>query len=260
MLKSGVFVVPLLFGPLVYSTCCQAHDREVAVGDATRMTQQSFIASAKGMIADPQIVYGATGVITCGDIRATGQLTVRGDEVTSAAHTFFDEAGNPRSAHGNCQFSVNVRGVVQSARILPGARMASGSTNPYATGGNRDWAVARLEHPIEGVRPYGIAETPAVGSTILVVAAGADGERTYGFCRVRELVGVPGKPREIHTDCTCADGMSGAAYLTPGPHPRLIGVHVGFRSRDPNSRLPYSETHYTFGTSSEGAFRRAIGF
>ena len=224
------------------------------------MNQQSFIATAKGMTADPQLIYGATGVITCGNIRATGQLTVRGDEVTSAAHTFFDEAGNPRAAQGNCQFSLTVRGVVQSARVLPGPRMASGSTNPYSDGGNHDWAVARLDHAIEGVKPYGIADAPAVGSVILVVAAGADGERSYGFCKVRELVGVAGKPREIHTDCTCADGMSGAAYLTPGPHPKLIGVHVGFRSRDPNARLPYSATHYTFGTSSEGDFRRALGY
>ena len=92
MWKSVQYVVPLVLAPCVYSTCCLAHDREIVVGDAIRMNQQSFVASAKGMIADPQLIYGATGVVTCGGIRATGQLTVHGDEVTSAAHTFFDEA------------------------------------------------------------------------------------------------------------------------------------------------------------------------
>jgi hypothetical protein len=237
-----------------------ANDRTVVVGTDNRLDGEALALRLKGLIADPDKIFAATGSVECGGVRATGQLTRSGNRVTSAAHTFFDESGRSRALSGVCQFSILVNGQLRTYPITPLTPALSGSTAPYATSGQHDWAVARLEAPVLGVAPYTLGGTPSVGQTIIVASASLAGKRSYSFCHIRELVGGIGEPREIRTDCTCADGMSGAAYLTIGPHPHLLGVHVGFRSANPLAAKAFSATHYTFGTSTEGAFRRAIQF
>ena len=54
------------------------------------------------------------------------------------------------------------------------------------------------------------------------------------------------------------DGMSGAAYLTAEAVPRLVGLHVGWRSRHPDSAGAFADDHHTFGVAFDGAFGRAV--
>lgn len=198
-------------------------------------------------------LVAATGLVECGGVRATGQLTGRGDQVTSTAHTFFDEAGRERGA---CTFTVRAGGELR--RFTLGRVSRSGSNRPYANAGQNDWAVARLDRSIDGIAPYRIGPPPKVGQPIMMVTSGVGRTLSVGLCRVRRVVGGGDGPREIRTDCSSRNGMSGAAYLTAGPQPSLIGLHVGYRSADPAAPRAYSDTHYTFGASAEGAFRRAV--
>lgn len=200
--------------------------------------------------------YAATGVVECGGVRGIGQVTGAGDVVSSAAHVFFDEDGRSRASRGACVFIIDGAAGRQRIPLNPDARLC-GSTSPYGTAGRHDWAMARLARPIPGVRPYEIGGRVSSGDAIAVVAW-ESGVETVQLCRVRDVVTGESGARELRTDCTGFDGMSGAAYLTAGPRPRIVGVHVGFRSADPDRTADYSDRHYTFGSAVGDVFRRAL--
>lgn len=200
--------------------------------------------------------HGATGRIECGGVRGVGQLTGRGDTVTSAAHVFFDAAGRSRADGGRCIFVLSDGAKEQVFALHPDPR-ACGSTTPYGTAGRHDWAVAELDRPVGGVRPYAVGTMPRVGDRVAVVAP-EGGRLTVETCRVRDVPTGDDGVHEIRTDCTGYDGLSGAAYLTPGPNPRVVGLHVGFRSRHPDVPGPYAADHHTFGVALDGAFARTL--
>jgi len=227
-------------------TSAQAWERRVVVGHDGRVPLD---AAAAGR-------YAATGEIRCGGVRGVGQVTGNGDVVTSAAHVFYDEFGRSRALTGACVFVVEGAAGREEVPLAPDARLC-GSTSPYGEAGRHDWAVARLAHPIHGIRAYEIGGKVKAGDAITVVAF-EGGRKTVDVCRVREVVVGDGGAREIRTDCTGFDGMSGAAYLTPGKDPKVIGVHVGFRSADPDRPAVFSDRHYTFGTAVGTVFRRAL--
>ena len=237
-----------MVGTMLLAGSASAEEMVVRVGEDGRV-DASIAAERLGMSTHAlDQIYGATGTVECGGIRATAQLTNRADTITSAAHTFYDESGRSRAETGQCIFRIGGA----TYRITPSP--ACGSTTPYVTPGHRDWAVAHLDRPVVGGRAYAVS-TPTPGMQVLVVA-GEGRRRTYDFCRIREVIGS--SPREIRTDCTGVDGMSGAAYLSVGRNPAIVGIHVGFRSATPNAIARFSASHYTFGTALEAAFRRAV--
>lgn len=231
----------LLLAPAAHAT-----GRRIVVGEDGRHPLSAAAAAT----------YGATGRIECGGVRGIGQVTGRGDTVTSAAHVFFDEAGRSRAEAGRCVF---IRAEAAGLRVyeLTPDPDACGSTSPYGTAGRHDWAVARLARPIIGVVPYRVGRTPRVGQTVVVVAL-EEATMTAQTCRVRDVETGGDGVHEIRTDCTGFDGLSGAAYLTPGREPRALGLHVGFRSRHPDAAGPYAADHHTFGTALDGAFARTL--
>ena len=209
---------------------------------------------AKLLAAD----YRATGVIECGGMRSTGQLTFRADRVTSAAHAFYDEDGRPRAEQGRCVFLITIGGVRRGYTILPDAERC-GSTRPFGVPGRHDWAVARLAEPVAGVRPYRRLGPVQRGQSVVMVSDHPAQGRRVELCRIRDVVeGGDGAPREFRTDCDGVPGMSGAAYLSVGPNPGLVGIHVGIRRAAPGTAAAYSERHHSFGTSAERAFAAAI--
>lgn len=245
----------LALGCLIATTAA-ALERRVVIGeDGRREARESAAGLGVGRGAVEK-TFAATGRIECGGVRGIGQLTGRGDTVTSAAHVFFDESGRSRAERGRCVFILGAAQGGGEVALQPD-RDRCGSTRPYGTAGHHDWAVARLERPIAGIAPYGLGAAPKIGQAITVIAL-EGGVRTADLCRVRDVVAGPDGGHEIRTDCTGFDGMSGAAYLTLGPKPRIVGLHVGFRSRHPDSAGAYAEDHHTFGVALDGAFQRTL--
>lgn len=228
----------------------QAAERRVVIGHDGRMPLERMAAG------DLARRYAATGVVECGGMRGIGQVTAKGDVVTSAAHVFFDEAGRPRADQGRCVFIVEGAEGRQSIPLTPDARLC-GSTSPYGLSGRHDWAAARLAHPVRGIRPYELGTRVEVGDPIAVVAF-EGGRKTVDVCHVRAVVATESGARELRTDCVGFDGMSGAAYLTLGSDPKVVGVHVGFRSVDPDRAAAYSDHHYTFGTAIGRVLGKAL--
>ena len=228
-----------------------AADRRVVVEEDRRVPLLTPSGGPGGMNA-----FAATGRIECGGVRGVGQITGRADRVTSAAHVFFDEAGRSRAEAGRCVLILGTGVAERTLELVPDAS-ACGSTRPYGAAGHHDWAVARLVGVSGGVVPYEVAANVKAGAAIRAVSF--EGARpVIDTCRVRAVIEVPGGGRELRTDCVGVDGMSGAAYLTTESRPRVVGLHVGWRSRDPDRASGFADDHHTFGVALDGAFGRAL--
>ena len=232
----------------------------VAFGTSGRKTADVF-ASEHG--ADAQALkrtYAASGLITCGDAHGAGQLTEATNVVTTAAHVLFDEDGKPRAPV--CIFSLVSEG--KPIRVpVDLSTVVAGSRKPYSVQAVHDWAVVKLERPIDGVAPYQLAETVAVNKDVLFAARGhfdwGNGRAmSLEACRLQAQLnkGAEGT-REFAFDCETGDGASGGAVLL-GDDGHIGAILVGWRSNSPTKLVPFSPMHYNFVVSVEGAFREAV--
>jgi hypothetical protein len=195
--------------------------------------------------------YGATGIVRCGGAIGTAQLTLRADIITTAAHVLIDTNGQPRkctfqSAAGGAPVAIDTQSI------------KSGTRTPMSEPATRDWAVARLAHPVSGVTPYGLAQPGIQPAGVFMVAAGNKRADRMGAekCRARGMLSASWEGvREFAIDCNAAPGSSGAA-LTAGHS--IVGIYVGYRSSDPARAQAFSATHYNFAITVEGPFRRAL--
>lgn len=197
---------------------------------------------------------GAAGLVRCGSATGTGQLTIRNDIITTAAHVLIDQYGNRRVG---CVFEP-VMGIGGGPIPIDYDSIKTGSTMPLAQPATRDWAVARLVAPVVGATPYSLASATAMPAPILMCAGGNKGFAAMGVeqCTARKVIeksadGV----REIAIDCNAGPGSSGAAILSGR---KVLGIYVGYRSSNPGKAQTFSATHYNFAITVEGPFRRAL--
>ena len=234
----------------------------VVFGQNSRRPPEAF-AEEHGL--DPAEVtreHVASGLIQCGNAHGAGQLTLTDDVVTTAAHVFYDENGVPRSRA--CSFDVTVEGrEVQMPVDL--ATVVAGSTNPYDVAVTHDWAVARLQHPLYGVKPYGLAYDIHDSEPVTFVARGHidwGGARQLSMqdCLLHDQLSPTAEEgtREFSFDCDTGDGASGGALMFDRDHSRIGAILVGWRSNKPFKAVPFSRTHYNFAVTMEGAFRQAV--
>jgi hypothetical protein len=234
----------------------------VVFGKNGRMTVDDFAAAKQLDAADLRKRHAASGLVVCGRAHGAGQLTLANNVITTAAHVFFDETGRQRAS--TCRFEI----VEGDATVSVGIDMKSinaGSRDPYQLPAVHDWAVARLELPLTGTRPYEIAEKTEQNSDVEFVARGHidwGGARRLSMeaCRLHDQTnrGLEGT-REFAMDCETGDGASGGALLEESAgNDLLCAVLVGYRSIRPNAPLPFSAQHYNFVVTVEGAFRDAV--
>jgi len=219
-------------------------DRRVSVGGAARHAGVA-VSTNKGTLA-------ATGLIRCGAATGTGQLTVRNNVITTAAHVLIDKDGRKRTG---CVFEPTMAGggpvPIDSGSIQTGSRM------PLAERATRDWAVARLVAPVKGVTPYGVGSA-AVPVNVTMCAGGNRQYNAMGTerCTLRRIIGTASDGiRELAIDCNAGPGSSGAALVSGH---NVVGIYVGYRSTNPEKAQAFSETHYNFAISVDGPFKRAV--
>jgi len=233
----------------------------VAFGEEGRQDPASF-AKSRGL--DPETVRRATsasGLVTCGAAHGAGQLTLANNVITTAAHVFFDEVGRSRARSGQCQFLVVVGHEIVMT-MIDVRSIEVGAHDPYSQSPSRDWAVARLLRPVDGIAPYAIA-TAAEGLSVRFASRGSVDWRQRSDlamqqCTLRQtLEAAPDGAREVAFDCDAGKGASGGALLDSRGR-GLVAVFAGFHSANPDQAAPYSADHYNFAVTVEGAFRRAI--
>jgi len=227
-------------------------------GPDARTTLEGY---AQDRQLDPQSLrqrYAATGLVACGTAHGAGQLTLANTVVTTAAHVLYDQNGRQRP---NCRFVIETGGQ-EIATALEMDSAIVGSTDPYRVSAVQDWAAVRLARPLREAKPYPL--TAAVpGAEVLFVARGAmdfaQGQATSAqSCRLRQRLetGAEGT-REFAFDCAAGVGASGAGLLDAQGR-GLIAIFVGYRSLAPDLPLPFSDQHYNYAITVEGAFRRAV--
>jgi hypothetical protein len=230
-------------------------------GKNSRRSVEEFAAEQKLDAAELRARFAGSGLIECGDAHGAGQLTLSNDLVTTAAHVFFDERGVPRAK--TCFFSMESGGKEIRVPIEPRSIVA-GSTNPYAIAAVHDWAVARLVHPVEGVTPYSLAEGAGQNKPVEFVARGhidwGEGRKlSMEKCRLHDQLSVGEEgTREFSFDCETGDGASGGAVVLGTNQPAIGAILVGWRSNRPFRSAPFSQSHYNFAVTIEGAFRKAV--
>lgn len=233
----------------------------VAFGTNGRKTEDVFAAEHGQDTKTVKREHAASGLITCGDAHGAGQLTEASDVVTTAAHVLFDEDGNPRAPV--CQFSIVNDGKLVKVPLNL-ATIVAGSRKPYSVQAVNDWAVVRLQRPVDGVTPYQLADSVGVNKEVLFAARGHfdwGGGRMMSMelCHLQAQTakGAAGT-REFAFDCETGDGASGGAVLTGDDKLRIGAILVGWRSNAPTKLVPFSPTHYNFVVSIEGEFRDAV--
>ena len=196
---------------------------------------------------------GASGLIRCGSATGTGQLTVRNNVITTAAHVLIDQYGKYRIG---CVFEPAMIGggpvPIDFASIKTGTKM------PLSNPATRDWAVARLLSPVAGVAPYQLGSAGSGPTAILMCAGGNRSGEAIGMeqCSTRRVIGAASDGiRELAIDCNAGPGSSGAALIAGD---KVVAIYVGYRSIDPNKAQAFSDKHYNFAITVEGPFRRAL--
>jgi hypothetical protein len=234
----------------------------VVFGEDARLTPDQYAEKNHLDAADVKRRHAASGVIHCGNARGAGQLTLSDSVITTAAHVLFDETGRLRADSSRCYFTASVGGVDVSTSIDL-ATVVSGNTSPYAAPAVHDWAVARLMRPINGATPYKLGGSAQTGDQIRFVARGhsdwgAGKAMSMEKCGLRSALSVGAEgTREFAFDCDAGVGASGGALLKDASG-CLVAVFVGYRSVAPDSVQAFSNLHYNFAVSVDGAFRRAV--
>jgi len=233
----------------------------VVFGKNSRRSVEDFAAEHKLNASELRHKFTASGLIECGAAHGAGQLTLTDDLVTTAAHVFYDEKGAPRAKA--CFFVTEADGK-QIRTPIDLSSIVAGSTNPYAIEAVHDWAVARLKHPVDGVTPYGLAESPRPNMSVEFVARGhidwGEGRKlSMEKCALHDqlTVGAEGT-REFSFDCETGDGASGGAVIMGAGDPVVGAILVGWRSNKPFRSAPFSSSHYNFAVTIEGAFKKAV--
>ncbi len=233
----------------------------VVFGRNARRLPGAFAAEHALKEADLVRAHEASGLIHCGNAHGAGQLTLADDVVTTAAHVFFDENGVPRAP--SCTFDITVDGAEMSVPINL-STIAAGSTKPYDEAVTSDWAVARLVHPVAGVKPYALAQDIHSDEAVTFVARGhidwGEAKKlSMQACTLHDKLsdGTQGT-REFSFDCDTGDGASGGALMFDASMSRVGAILVGWRSNRPFRAMPFSAMHYNFAVTMEGAFRQAI--
>jgi hypothetical protein len=199
--------------------------------------------------ANSQTHVGATGLVRCGSTVGTAQLVLRRDIIVTAAHVLFGASG------GDCVFLPRMG----SGEPIPIdlRTIRAGSRTPLSQAATNDWAVARLTAPVLDATPYGLSGASL--GPVTLCAAGNGGPTQFGAesCAVRSVLGTGADGvRELAIDCSGSPGGSGGAIISRNGG--IAGIYIGYRSAHPDEAGPFSSTHYNFGITIEGAFRRAL--
>lgn len=229
--------------------------RTVSMERDLRADPETFTRSAGMDLKVFHARHGASGLIRCGAATGSGQVTLSGGVVTTAAHVFIGAGGKRRSE--SCSFeplSEPGRFIAIDMRSI-----VTGSPRPMEQRATLDWAVARLASVPGKALPYRVAPASDTPSAVTMFGGGFGGAGRMGVerCSTRAVTAVsPEGIRELSFDCSASHGGSGAALLSD--ENEMVGMFVGYRSVDMTAARPFSGSHYNFAITVEGPFRRAL--
>lgn len=251
-----------------------------------RYTEEEYATKRGLSVADVQNRFAATGVITCGRYTGSAQLTVTNETITTSAHIFGGCDPDPsRVPPKACTFTTKKGNDIQTRKISE--VVENGFKCPSKPRKGEDWAVLKLQRPIERVKPYLL---PSVSDfyikpgdrVISVAATSADFERrapktgnkslpkSIEDCQIGTDYYWNGTLNLFDSTCDISFGASGGSILRASERGDvLLGIHVGMNNKDKDSKNArnndlvrgenYSAgTFYSFHVPVDGEFLKAI--
>jgi len=195
----------------------------IIIGEEDRKREAAF-AEANGLPLElVRKAAEVTGIIDCGGGQATAQVTGAQHVLSTAAHIFMNtdtcERYGPELTN-NCSFFTS-HNPSKKYKIVPDS-IRLGGCNPGISGAIDDWAVVRLQSPVENVEPLRLPppRTNADAEIVMIAAVssnfegGALGLPTLEVCSVR--LRYPSANVALATDCDSGPGTSGSAQLNYG--------------------------------------------
>lgn len=249
------------------------------IGGEDRQSVEEYARSTGSTVEAVAGMFAATGVIMCGPVSATVQLTGKKNMVTTVSHAFYRVRDCRFFEPTNCTVKFPLSGSDRLYKIKSNTFESGGCTAPFKIKNKQDWAVFELTTEVEGVTPYDVPEAPnevAEGTAILQVASYTDNFRprqpsrffqNIQNCQVRNRRSYANI--SLQTDCDTGVGASGAGQLVNiNGRLTLAAISVGGTSNLPDPRNPQDRRppvaeydkalHFSISVALDGDFLRIL--
>lgn len=209
-------------------------------------------------------------VLQCRNIRITALIVGAPDIVVTAAHAWFDRSGyrKPTTA---CGIVVHHDGYTRMHPIKINSVVTGDFRyGPIETNSPQDWAVMRLQTPVQGVEPIALPSEDWAGpkdDETVVLATGpqinfpvqTNATRLAETCAIRRVIDYGRGPALIKTDCDTGIGASGGAYLANLATGKPVLVGLQSANRGETGCEGYDEKLcFALGVPIAGKLREAI--
>ena len=288
MTRSLTFAFVLFSGPKVFAIINCLHENpardlaaihKVAVveedGEIGRRTEEEYASDHGLPLSVVQNRFAATGVLKCGRIEQTAQLTGSSNVLTTAAHAFIDRKTCKKVAvPESCTFTTKIGSTTRESKVS--RLVKSGLECPHSREMYEDWAVLLIDPPINGVTPYKLPgyKEAEEEEKVKAVAVGSDdfvrtinGKLLYPKsiedCRVKKNHKL-GRTVLGESTCDISPGASGSAILGEvGGADTILGISVtqqtkATSSKNKNSGAYKANSWNSFHVPMNGEFLRTV--
>lgn len=236
------------------------------VDDPDRRTEEEFAIEHKKNLSEVQRRYAATGTLSCPRGKASANVTLVNNVITTAAHVFIDsQTCNTHTQIGQCKFLIKTGKTVQEFEL--GSLSDTGyKCPPPLPDPTRDWAVIKLKRPVKGIVPYSVNPSAHVGMDKQLTAIQAQSydfwrgkknkryfPKSIGICSFKKAFFQGDDESFFSTNCDIAQGGSGGALVDDSnPVPVLLGIIKG--NNETNELLDQAVDR---GTPNKGNYRES---
>ncbi len=248
---------------LIEAYRCLTHKTGV-VDENGRRTEEEFAAEKLKPLTAVQNRFAPTGILKCDGSELTAQLTGSTGVITTAGHGFMDmekckAIADPKS----CVFTVKIG---KSERVSKVSGMqGTGVECPNKNRAIDDWAVLKIDPPLEGITPYDIPESLDIkeGQDVLAVSAQARDfyridpktkkkylPKSIEECQTKQTHGIQ-RTSLVESNCDFGRGASGGSLLrVVNGRDTLIGISIA--NRESETALRQAERR---GTPNTGVYQ-----
>ena len=234
------------------------------VGGEGRQTLGQFAGAYRLPMADAKKMFAATGVMVCGAITTTVQLSGNKNLVTGVSHAFNQIPVCKAFEPTDCTVQFPLTGSEKFYKIKAGSMKSGGCALRDFT---KDWSVFELIEDVSGATPYDVPPTwneVPPGSAVVQVASTANNfhpelpataasHYNIQHCQIRDRGAVA--TAGVKTDCDTGVGASGAGQLAAlNGRLTLIAINVAQTKTLPSGSEYHPQNHYNFSVALEGDF------
>ena len=227
--------------------------RVVVIGKDNRQTLTEYAKAKHILLLDINRKFSPTGLFSCEGQWATGQLTGANNIVTTASHVFHDKNCKKYQSVKHCFFKP-----VNSKRrcSVDLSSLIFGCDPDFI---DKDWAVAKLDRPVENTNfydvplPYIVIPEHQPITQVSYLHKNFKQKGNYPPTAQDCMVRAEQRATYLH-DCDTGGGSSGSAQLIGNT---LVGINVGECVCDDN-RSEFSEKYWNIGVPLRGEFLSSI--